>query len=110
MKRITLENIRSTLEDMRHEVTIDQDVAADGALWANTCERIFRFDGQRFHPIAGLSGMLSGTERMTNDARGHGMMVARDTRARSLLPALSPSRAKLLVRMPPGGSGRQPHG
>jgi quinolinate synthase len=28
MKRITLGNIRRTLDDMRHEVTIDPDVAA----------------------------------------------------------------------------------
>jgi len=46
-------------------------VAADGALWVNTCARIFRFDGQRFRPVAGLNGMLSGAQGMANDARGH---------------------------------------
>jgi len=45
-------------------------VAADGALWANTCARIFRFDGQRFHAIAGLSGMLTGAQGMANNAGG----------------------------------------
>jgi len=45
-------------------------VAADGALWANTCSQVFRFDGQRFHTIPGLSGMLGGTQRMANDSRG----------------------------------------
>jgi hypothetical protein len=29
-------------------------VAADGALWANTCAQVFRFDGQSFHAIVGL--------------------------------------------------------
>ena len=46
-------------------------VATDGMLWANTCERIFRFDGQRFHPIGGIGGMLSGAQRMANDAHGN---------------------------------------
>ena len=45
-------------------------VAPDGALWANTCSQVYRFDGQRFQAIAGLSGMLSGAERMVNVARG----------------------------------------
>jgi len=45
-------------------------VAADGALWANTCARIFRFDGQRFHSIAGVSGMLPVTQSMANAANG----------------------------------------
>jgi ligand-binding sensor domain-containing protein len=38
-------------------------VAADGALWVNTRARVFRFDGQRFHPIAGLSGDSFGPVR-----------------------------------------------
>jgi signal transduction histidine kinase/ligand-binding sensor domain-containing protein/CheY-like chemotaxis protein len=46
-------------------------VAADGALWVNTCARVFRFDGRLFHPVAGLSGMLTGTQRMANDGQGH---------------------------------------
>ena len=46
-------------------------VATDGMLWANTCERIFRFDGQRFHAIGGIGGMLSGAQRMANDAHGN---------------------------------------
>jgi signal transduction histidine kinase/CheY-like chemotaxis protein len=46
-------------------------VAVDGALWANTCSQVLRFDGRRFQPIAGLSGMLTGTQRMANDAHGH---------------------------------------
>ena len=50
-------------------------VAADGALWANTCAQIFRFDGQRFRAIPGVSGMLSGAQRMANDAHGN-VMVA----------------------------------
>jgi signal transduction histidine kinase/ActR/RegA family two-component response regulator len=45
-------------------------VAADGALWANICEQIFRFDGLRFHPIAGLRGMLSGADGMANGMNG----------------------------------------
>jgi len=50
-------------------------VAADGALWANTCAQVFRFDGRRFHPIAGLTGMLSSAQGMANDAHGR-VMVA----------------------------------
>lgn len=46
-------------------------VAADGALWANTCSQILRFDGRRFHSITGLSGMLTGSQRMANDEHGH---------------------------------------
>jgi len=46
-------------------------VGPDGALWANTCSKIFRFDGQRFQPIAGISGMLTGAQSMVNDAQGH---------------------------------------
>jgi len=48
----------------------DLHVATDGALWANTCAQIFRFDDQRFHPIPGMSGMLGGGQRMANDAHG----------------------------------------
>ncbi len=45
-------------------------VAADGALWVNTCAQIFRFDGGLFHPIHGLAGMHSGTQGMANLADG----------------------------------------
>jgi signal transduction histidine kinase/CheY-like chemotaxis protein/streptogramin lyase len=41
-------------------------VAADGALWVNTCAQIFRFDGRLFQPINGLAGMHSGTQGMAN--------------------------------------------
>ena len=46
-------------------------VADDGALWANTCDRVFRFDGQGFRSIAGLNGMSSGTQGMANGPHGH---------------------------------------
>jgi ligand-binding sensor domain-containing protein len=39
-------------------------VAADGALWTNACNQIFRSDGQRFHAIPGLGGPLAGTQRI----------------------------------------------
>jgi len=50
-------------------------VAADGALWANACSKIFRFDGQRFTPVSGLNGMLTGAQGMAEDAQGR-MLVA----------------------------------
>lgn len=34
-------------------------VATDGALWANTCAQIFRFDGQRFVDPPGHMEILS---------------------------------------------------
>src|SRR5271166_3413186 len=39
-------------------------LAADGALWTNACNQIFRFDGQIFHSILGLSGPLAGAQRI----------------------------------------------
>ena len=44
---------------------------ADGALWANTCAQIFRFDGQRFYAVAGIGTPLSGAQRAAEDVHGH---------------------------------------
>jgi ligand-binding sensor domain-containing protein len=71
-------------------------VAADGALWANTCSRLFHFDGQRFQPIAGLSGMLSGAQRMADDGQG-GVLVATPS---GLYPG-DAGRRRLVLRAPP---------
>jgi ligand-binding sensor domain-containing protein len=46
-------------------------VGSDGALWANACSQIFRFDGQLFHPIHGITGTLSSPQGMANAADGH---------------------------------------
>ena len=53
-------------------------VAADGALWVNACSQILRFDGQSFHAIPGLGGMLSSPQGMANDSRGN-VLVATPT-------------------------------
>jgi ligand-binding sensor domain-containing protein len=46
-------------------------VAEDGALWANTCQQVFRFDGQRFQAIPTVSGMLQTAQSMANAANGN---------------------------------------
>ena len=43
-------------------------VAADGALWTNACNQIFRFDGQVFHSVPGLNSPLQGSQRIAEDA------------------------------------------
>jgi PAS domain S-box-containing protein len=53
-------------------------VASDGALWANTCARIFRFDEQRFQPIPGVSSMLRGAQVMADSVRG-GIVISTPT-------------------------------
>jgi signal transduction histidine kinase/ligand-binding sensor domain-containing protein/CheY-like chemotaxis protein len=50
-------------------------VATDGALWANTCGRIFRFGGQRFEPIPGVDRMLWGAQGMV-DGVGGGILIS----------------------------------
>jgi ligand-binding sensor domain-containing protein len=72
-------------------------VAADGALWVNTCARVFRFEGQRFHPIAGLSGMLSGA-RLSAGTEAYRHAYPRDRAQRP--SALVRLRAAALRRGP----------
>jgi signal transduction histidine kinase/ligand-binding sensor domain-containing protein/ActR/RegA family two-component response regulator len=61
-------------------------VAADGALWTNACNQIFRFDGQTFHSISGLAGPLAGTQRIAGDAGGH-VVVSTTAGLEDVLPS-----------------------
>ena len=45
-------------------------IAADGALWANICSKIFRFDGKRFQAIPGINTMLRGAQVMADGVGG----------------------------------------
>jgi len=45
-------------------------VASDGALWVNICPEIFRFDGQRFQAIPGVSALRRGAQVMADGAGG----------------------------------------
>jgi hypothetical protein len=49
-------------------------LASDGALWANTCAKIFRFDGHRFQAIPGIEKLLSGAQVMA-DGTGGGLFI-----------------------------------
>ncbi len=49
--------------------------ASDGALWVNTCAKIFRFDGQRFSPVPGVDVLLRGAQVMA-DGGGGSVLIA----------------------------------
>ena len=52
--------------------------ASDGALWANICSKIFRFDGQRFQAIPGVGTLLRGTQVMADGLDG-GVLISTPT-------------------------------
>src|SRR5689334_11946746 len=45
-------------------------VASDGALWANTCAKIYRFTGERFVAVTGIDRLLRGAQVMAEGAGG----------------------------------------
>jgi PAS domain S-box-containing protein len=53
-------------------------VASDGALWANTCAKIFRFDGQRFLPVSGVGTLLRGAQVMADSGGGSILITTPD--------------------------------
>jgi signal transduction histidine kinase/CheY-like chemotaxis protein len=61
-------------------------VAGDGALWAQACREIFRFDGQTFHAVLRLNGPLGGAQRIAEDVHGH-VVVSTTAGLTEVLPA-----------------------
>ena len=75
-------------------------VAEDGALWTNACSQILRFDGQKFQVVPGFEGMLNGTQRMENGARGEVLIAT----ANGLYEAVRDSSGAYAARVHPVGA------
>jgi signal transduction histidine kinase/ligand-binding sensor domain-containing protein/ActR/RegA family two-component response regulator len=60
-------------------------VSQDRALWANTCSRLFRFDGQRFQVVAGVNEMLNRAQAMADGPKGS-IVVATTSGLLELVP------------------------
>lgn len=63
-------------------------LAADGALWTNACHQIFRFDGQMFHSVPGISGPFAGAQGaqlIAEDVHGH-VVVSTKAGLQEVLP------------------------
>ena len=50
-------------------------IASDGALWANVCAGIFRFDGRRFQAIPGINALLSVALQVMADGAAGGVLI-----------------------------------
>jgi len=76
-------------------------VSTDGALWANTCSKLFRFDGKRFRVALGVGEMLNRAQALADGP--HGYLVAATTSG--LLEVAPNGTGGLLLAQPyPGGS------
>jgi len=84
-------------------------VAADGALWTNACNQIFRFDGQVFRLIPGLDGRLHGAQRIAEDARSH-IIVSTTIGLQEILPAGGGSFVLRPHRLTAALEGKPMHG
>jgi signal transduction histidine kinase/CheY-like chemotaxis protein/ligand-binding sensor domain-containing protein len=60
-------------------------VSRDGTLWANSCAKLFRFDGQRFQEAVGIDGMFSRAQSMADGLHGH-LVVATSSGLMELAP------------------------
>ena len=60
-------------------------VSQVGELWANTCSRLLRFDGQRFQAAAGVSEMLNRAQAMADGPNGN-LVVATNSGLQELAP------------------------
>jgi signal transduction histidine kinase/ligand-binding sensor domain-containing protein/BarA-like signal transduction histidine kinase len=84
-------------------------LAADGALWTNACNQIFRFDGRIFHSVPGMSGPLAGAQRIAEDVHGH-VVVSTTTGLEEVLPAGSGSFLLRPYRLGATLEGKPMHG
>jgi signal transduction histidine kinase/CheY-like chemotaxis protein len=84
-------------------------LAADGALWTNACNQVFRFDGQIFHSVPGLNGPLHGAQRIAEDVQGH-VIVSTTTGLQEVLPAGGGSFVLRPHRLPAALEGKPMHG
>jgi signal transduction histidine kinase/CheY-like chemotaxis protein/streptogramin lyase len=84
-------------------------LAADGGLWTQACHQVFRFDGQIFHTVLGLSGPLSGAQRIAEDVYGH-VVISTLTGLTDALPTGGGSFVLGPHRLPAALEGKPMHG
>ena len=84
-------------------------VSSDGALWANTCARIFRFDGQRFQGIPDVNILLRGSQ-MIADAVGGGVLIATEAGIREVSRRADDSFSTRPHPLPDALAGKPIHG
>jgi len=85
-------------------------VAADGALWANTCAQVSRFDGQHFQAITRVGVMQGGAQGMADDTHG-GVLVATAAGLYEALPGGSGKPFRVRAHALPAGMADKPvHG
>jgi ligand-binding sensor domain-containing protein len=80
-------------------------VVGHGSLWTQAWTQIFRFDGQTFHAILGLSGPLGGAQRIAEDLHGH-VVVSSGSGLTEALPSGGGSFVLRPYRLPTALEGK----